>query len=445
MPEVICETAPHFLLHLTPLLIYMLDINFIRENKDLVKKAIADKAMELNLEELLLLDEKRRQLILKVDELRHQRNQAAEKRDIEEGKKIKQELNALEEQLKREEDRYNHLMLFVPNIPSKDSPIGKDATANKELKKWGEIKKFDFPVKNHIDLGKMLDIIDLEQGAKVSGFRGYYLKNQGAILHWAILQFALEKIRTASFSLLVPPTLVHEKVLVGSGHFPFGKENVYQIANPGKLQSGEEIKNPLFLTGTSEPTLLAYFMDKTLDESKLPVKVCALTQCYRSEVGDYGKDTRGLYRIHEFAKVEQVVICKNDLSESMDHFNKMQQISEEILQELGLPYRAIANSTGDMGAGKYYMVDLETWMPGRENYGETHSNSNLTDWQARRLNLKFKGKDGKAYYCYSLNNTVIASPRILIAILENYQQKDGSVKIPPALVSFTNFSEIKPA
>lgn len=422
----------------------MVDINFIRENIDQVKKAAQDKKLEVDLDLLLEIDTKRRNLIAKVDALRAQRNTVAKNRDIEKGKAIKGELDALEKELKVEEERFNHLMLFVPNVPAADAPIGPDSDSNKEISKWGEIPKFDFPVRDHIELGKILDIIDLEAGAKVSGFRGYYLKNEGAILHWAVLQFAMKKIIAASFKPLVPPTLVHDKVLIGSGHFPSGKENVYQIANPGKIETGEEIKNPMYLTGTSEPSLLAYFLEKTLNEDELPIKVSALTHCYRSEVGDYGKDTRGLYRVHEFDKVEQIVICKNSLEESEKYFNQMQKISEDILKELGIPYRVLAVSTGDMGVGKFRQNDIEGWMPGREKYGETHSNSNLTDWQSRRLNLKFKGKDGKNYYCYTLNNTVIASPRILIALLENFQQKNGSVKIPEVLIPFTNFSEISP-
>lgn len=259
-----------------------------------------------------------------------------------------------------------------------------------------------------------------------------------------MLQFALEKIQKAGFSLMVPPTLVHEKVLVGSGHFPFGKENVYQIANPGKLETGEEIGNPIYLTGTSESSLLGYFMDQTFSEDQLPKKVCALTHCYRSEVGDYGKDTKGLYRIHEFDKVEQVVIADNNLENAEKLFNEMQEISESLLEDLEIPYRVVATSTGDMGAGKYRMNDIESWMPGRGKYGETHSNSLLTDWQARRLNIRVKSKDGKVTYCYTLNNTVIASPRILIALLENFQQEDGSVKIPEALQKYTGFFEIRP-
>lgn len=422
----------------------MLDINFIRENTDIVEKAVLEKGINLNVDELLEADARRRELLAKVEDLRRQRNEAARERNIEKGKEIKSQLDGLEDELRQAESRFNNLMLLVPNIPSPDSPVGPDSESNKEIFKWGDIPKFGFPVKDHIELGKLLGIIDLEQGAKVSGFRGYYLKGEGAILHWAVLQFAFEKIISKGFVPMMPPTLVHEFVLIGSGHFPFGKDSIYQISNPGKLETGEEIKNPIYLTGTSEPSLLAYYADKTLFEEDLPIKVCAMTQCYRSEVGDYGRDVKGLYRVHEFTKVEQVVICKNKLEESEDFFKQMQSTSEEILQELGLPYHVLQTSTGDMGAGKYRMNDLEAWMPGRGKYGETHSNSNLTDWQARRLNLKFKDKDGKAFYCYTLNNTVIASPRILITILENHQQEDGTIIIPEALRKYTGFSEIKP-
>lgn len=420
----------------------MLDINFIRENPDLMKKTVSEKGMDLNVDELLSLDVRYRETLQKVEDLRRQRNEASSARDIERGGEIKIQLDSLETNLRDEKERLDHMMLFVPNIPSSDSPIGPNADSNKEISKWGEIPQFDFEIKDHVEIGKALDVIDFEMGTKASGFRGYYLKNEGAILHWAVLQLALEKIKEAGFIQLVPPTLVHENVLKGSGHFPFGKDNIYQIANPGKLETGEDILNPLFLTGTSEPSLLAYFMDKTLTEEQLPAKVCAITHCYRSEVGDYGRDTKGLYRVHEFDKVEQVVICKNSLEESEELFNEMQAISESILQELDIPYHVVATSTGDMGAGKYRMNDIEAWMPGRGKYGETHSNSNLTDWQARRLNIKFKDSEGKNVYAYTLNNTVIASPRVLIALLENHQQADGSVVVPEVLQKYTGFTEI---
>ncbi len=413
----------------------MLDINYIRENTEVVKKAVKDKGVDINIDELLEIDKKRRELISKVDELRQQRNEAAKSRDIEKGKQVKEQLDSLEEQLSSEEEKFQKLMLYVPNIPAEDSPIGPNSDSNVEIKKWGEIPQLNFKVKDHIEIGKALNIIDLEAGVRVSGFRGYFLKNEGAKLHWAVLQYALEKIIQAGFTQMVPPTLVHEKALVGSGHIPFAGDNTYKIADTDPS---------IFLAGTSEPSLLAYYLDTTLYEKDLPIKLCALTHCYRSEIGDYGKDTRGLFRVHEFDKVEQVIISKNDLKESERYFQQMQEISESLLQEFGIPYHVVSTSTGDMGAGKYRMNDIESWMPSREKYSETHSNSNLTDWQARRLNLKFKAEDGKTFYCYTLNNTVVASPRILIPLLENFQQEDGTVKIPEVLQKYTGFSEIKP-
>jgi seryl-tRNA synthetase len=282
-------------------------------------------------------------------------------------------------------------------------------------------------------LGEKLDLIDLEKGAQTAGFRGYYLKNEAAQLHFALLFYAWQKIISKGFTPLLVPTILREFALLGSGHFPFGREDIYQIANPGKLESGKTISEPLFLAGTAEPSLLAYFANETLKEEDLPVKVCGWTQCYRSEVGSYGRDTQGIYRIHEFMKVEQVVLCPADEKVSDEWLEKMRIYSEEILRDLKLPYRVIQVGKKEMGAGKRKMYDLETWMPSRQGYGETHSDSNLTDWQARRLNIKYKTKKGEIKFVHCLNNTVLASPRILIAVLENFQQKDGSILIPKVL------------
>jgi seryl-tRNA synthetase len=237
----------------------MLDIKFIRENKEKVKKAIEDKGIKLDLDELLKFDEKRRDFITKIDSLRSERNKVAKERNVEKGKAIKVKLESLESESREAEKKYSELMLFVPNIPASDTPVGSDSKSNKEIRTWGEIPQFNFPIKNHIELGENLGILDLTAGSKTAGFRGYYLKNEGALLSWAILNFALQKIISHGFVPMVPPTSVHEFVLIGSGHFPFGKQDVFQIANPGKMESGEEIKNPIYLAGTSEPSLLAYF------------------------------------------------------------------------------------------------------------------------------------------------------------------------------------------
>ncbi len=431
----------------------MLDIKFIEENKELVKRAAELKKVDVDINLLLDLNKKRKKLLSEIENIREERNKnvheiekterGSSDRDklIKRGKEIKNKLKKIEGDFRETEDRFRKMMLVVPNIPSPDTPIGGEEKDNVEVKKWGEITCFDFPLKSHIELGEDLDLLDLKTGAKVSGFRGYYLKNEAVLLHFGVLWYALNKLIEKGFTPFLPPTFVNEFALIGSGHFPFDKDEVYQIANPGKLESGDEIKNPKYLAGTAEPSLLAYYADKVLKKEDLPIKACGLSQCYRSEVGSYGKDAKGLYRIHEFMKVEQIMISEADIEKSNEYLEEMRSVSEEILQDLELPYRVLSICTADMGAGKYKMYDIETWMPSRNSYGETHSDSNLTDWQTRRLNIKYVDKDGKKKYAFALNNTAIASPRILIAIMENYQQKDGSVKIPEALKPYLGNKE----
>jgi len=407
----------------------MLSIDFIRQNKELVKKEAVEKQLDPKVvDQLLAINKERQELIQEIEALRQQRKTASQKRDIETGKKIKEELGKLEPELKKKEEEYKNLMLLVPNISSPDTPL-----EDKEIYRWGKKPKFNFPPLSHLELGEKLDLIDLEKGVQTAGFRGYYLKNEAAQLHFALLFYAWQKIISKGFTPLLVPTILREFALLGSGHFPFAREDIYQIANPGKLESGKTISEPLFLAGTAEPSLLAYFANETLKEEDLPVKVCGWTQCYRSEVGSYGRDTQGIYRIHEFMKVEQVVLCPADEKVSDEWLEKMRIYSEEILRDLKLPYRVIQVGKKEMGAGKRKMYDLETWMPSRQGYGETHSDSNLTDWQARRLNIKYKTKKGEIKFVHCLNNTVLASPRILIAVLENFQQKDGSILIPKVL------------
>jgi len=417
-------------------LFFMLDIKFIRENPQKVKKICKEKNIDSSLvDKVLDLDAKRRKLIQESEGLRAEKKKLG-KKDIEKAKKLKEKIRPLAEELSGVEKEYARLLLLTPNVYSDDTPLGRDASYNKEVYSWGKIPKFDFPVKSHVQLGEELDLIDFEKGSRASGFRGYYLKNEAALLHFSLLWHAFLKIVSKGFVPMIPPTILREFALIGSGHFPFGKEDVYQIANPGKLASGEEIKEPLFLVGTAEPSILAYFADTTFQKKDLPLKACGFSQCYRSEIGSYGKDTKGLYRLHEFMKIEQVVLCKDDVKESNYWLEEMKKISQEILEELELPYRVIQICTGDMGAGKYKMYDIETWMPSRNSYGETHSASNLTDWQPRRLNIKYKDKKGKNHYVYALNDTVLASPRILIAVLENYQRKDGKINVPKVLQKY---------
>jgi len=447
----------------------MLDIKFIRDNQDLVKTTIANKRVDLDLDELLDLDAKRRDLLTELESLQATKNAVSKSipQLSEEEKKVKflemkevdEKTKILKEQLKPILESYDRFIALTPNIPSPETPIGKDSADNVPWRYWNKeigivdptkepekIKsiptKFDFEIKDHIALGKDLDLIDTEAGVKTSGFRGYYLKNEAVLMQYGLIWHALKKMQEKGFTLMVPPVLVRESALFGSGHFPAGREEIYEIGNPASLEAGQT-KERQYLAGTSEPSLLAYYEGKTLNEKDLPIKVCGVSSCYRSEVGSYGKDTRGIYRIHEFMKVEQVIICKADILESDQWLENMREIAESMLQDLNLPYRVLNICTGDMGAGKYKMYDIETWMPSRKDFGETHSDSNLTDWQARRLNIKYKDKDGKNKLVYTLNNTVIASPRILIAILENYQQKDGSIIVPEILRPYVGKDIIK--
>ena len=419
----------------------MIDLKKLRAEPKLFKKAAKDKGLTVDIDQLLKLDQQILEIKQELDKLREEKNLLAKQggADPEKGRTVKEMVKAKEGELKLLEPKLDELLLLVPNIPSKVSPVG-EAKKNKVIDSWGEPKKFDFLIKDHIKLGQDLALIDFDRGVKIHGFRGYVLKNEAVLLQQAVLSLGLAKMRQRGFTLMIPPTLVKDFALYGSGHFPFGREEIFEIKNT----ETKEAKDRLYLAGTSEPSILAYQADQILAAEQLPLRYCAITPCYRSEVGSYGKDTKGLYRMHEFWKVEQVVICRNDLAESEEHFKVMEEVSREILRDLELPHQVVEIATGDMGVGKYRMHDLETWMPSRKGYGETHSNSNLTDWQARRLNIRYKTKTGAKEFVYTLNNTVIASPRILIPLLENHQQADGSILVPQALQPYCGFDRISP-
>ncbi len=415
----------------------MLSIDFIRQNKEKVVEAARNKNREVDIDKIIALDDQRRELIQKIQKLREERNNLARKQVDENikkrGREIKDELRREEEQLNQVEKDLNLLLSFVPNVPLKEVPIGHDASCNKEVKKWGKIPGFDFVPKSHLELGKTLDIIDFERGVKVSGFRGYFLKNEGTLLHIAVLLYAFQKLIKKGYIPIIPPAIVKRFTLFGSGQFPWGEQDVYKL--------NEE---DAYLAGTAEVPVTAYYAGEILNESELPKKFVALSPCFRKEAGAYGKDIKGLYRLHEFWKVEQVIIAKNNLEESLKLHEELQKNCEEILQDLGLPYRVALMCTGEMGEPQIKKYDTETWMPSRDSYGETMSNSILGDFQARRLKIKYRKKTGETEYCFTLNNTALASPRILISLLENFQQKDGSVIIPKVLEPWTGISKITP-
>lgn len=426
----------------------MLDIKFIRENKEALKDAIQKKHIDLDLDKLLELDEKRRDLMSKSESVRSEQKKT---QDHEKGATLKSEFKELEDQLHGVELEYQELMVKVPNIPSADTPIGKDDSENVEVFKSKKEIKFNYQPKDHIELAQALDIIDFERGAKMAGYRGYYLKKDGARLVMALMMFAFNKMVEKGYMPMIPPTLVKGFALFGSGYFKGLSydpkvDEIYEIASSDGDEKDAQTKEKKFLVGTAEPSLLGYYSDTVLKEEDLPIRLSGFSQCYRSEIGSYGKDTKGLYRVHEFMKIEQVVISKANADESDKLQQEMVKITKEIHEDLGLPYRVIQICTGDLGAGKYKQFDYEAWLPGSNRWAETGSASNFLDWQARRLNIKYIDKNGEKKFAYLLNNTALPSPRPFIAILENYQTKKGTVIIPKVLRKYMGgLKEIKPS
>jgi seryl-tRNA synthetase len=439
----------------------MLDIQFIRTHKEQVALAAKNKNLSFDVEALLAKDAERIALLQELEELKSFKNdindsiqkaKTPEERTeiIAKGKEIKVKIDELEPRYAAVKGAYAALMAQVPNIVAPDTPVGKSEAENVEVMQWSTKPSFDFAPRTHIELGESLDIIDFERGAKVSGYRGYYLKNEGSLLVMGLMMYALQKLVSKGYVPMIPPTLVKEFPLFGSGYFKGlqydgGIDEIYQVATSDKEADGSASKESKFLVGTAEPSLLAYYAGEMLDGAELPMKLAGFSQCYRSEIGSYGKDTKGMYRVHEFFKVEQVVIAPADIELADRIQEEMVAISEEMHQELGLAYRKLRICTGDMGAGKYKQYDLEAWMPGMDRYGETGSASDFLDWQSRRLDVKYKDQTtGEKKHVYMLNNTALPSPRILIAILENYQRADGSVVVPEILRQFVGKDAIIP-
>jgi seryl-tRNA synthetase len=429
----------------------MIDLKDLREHPQKYRRGAEQKNVRVDVDGLLRIDEQRLAAQKEFEKYRSEQNDASKQiskiKDASEKQAaisrmsdLKAKVKDAEERMKAAEAQVNALLLQVPQPPDEDVPEGKDASENVVLYRWGQPRKFDFKPKSHIELGEALGIVDFDAGVRLSGTRSYFLKAAGAQLHNAILRFAMDMmVHEKGFAAMTVPVLVKESALIGTGFFPAGRDAVY-VVDPGPEEK--------FLTGTGEVGLTAYHTGETLDEKDLPKKYSTVSTCFRREAGTYGKDTAGLYRVHQFDKCEQVVICRNDVEESKRWHQEMLSYSEEVLKRLNLPYRVIQCCTGDLGIKNASMMDIETWMPSRQagddpdsGYGETHSASRLYDFQARRLNLRYKAADGKLRFCHTLNNTVVASPRILIPILENCQNADGSVTIPEALRSHMNGRE----
>ncbi|HEY4494226.1 MAG TPA: serine--tRNA ligase [Candidatus Paceibacterota bacterium] len=419
----------------------MLDIKFIRENKDIVQAGAKKKGMEVDIGKLLELDDARLKELKEVEALRGEVNRVSNDiaRDqdpklkvqlIEEMRGVKEEIKSKEERLKIIVEEWQRLMLQVPNVPDISVPDGSDENDNLEVKVWGEIPKFDFKPKDHIELMQNLGMLDLERGTKVAGFRGYFLKGDGAKLQFALWQFAQDFFQKKNdFIPMIVPTLLKREMFLGTGYLPQGEEDLY------KTQDGE------YLSGTAEVAMMGQYMGEVLDKKDLPLKMLGFSSAFRREAGAHGKDTRGIFRIHEFYKFEQVVLCEASHVESVKYHEEIQRNTEEITEALGLPYHVVVNCGSDLGLGQVKKYDIEVWLPSENKYRETGSASYFHDFQTRRLNIRYKDDDGKMKFVHSLNNTAL-SGRPLIMIVENYQQADGSILIPEVLRPYMGGREV---
>lgn len=428
----------------------MLDYKFIKENLESVKENIRNRNMNADADIVVELFDQRTALVTKKQILQQKRNQNADamkgkldpesrQRLVAEGKSIKDEISAADGELAEIEGKLDEAARKIPNMVDPDVPVGKVDTENLEVKKVGTPRKFDFPPKDHVQLGEELDLVDFDRGTKVSGPKFYYLKNEAVFLEQALIMYALNILRKHGFTPFITPDVAKEEILKGIGFNPRGNEsNVYTIEDEGTC-----------LVATAEITLGGYHSDEILEKSKLPLFYCGLSHCFRREAGSAGQFSKGLYRVHQFDKVEMFVYCLPDQSDQLHE--KLRLIEEEIFTGLGLAFRVVDTCTGDLGAPAYRKWDLEAWMPGRKgeghpdgDYGEVTSTSNCTDYQARRLNVRYKDDDGKNKYVHMLNGTAIAVGRAMLAIMENYQNADGSITVPSALVQYCGFDKIGP-
>ncbi len=410
----------------------MLDIKFIRENKDLIKEGARKKHIEFDVDKLIAIDDKRREFMTSAEKKRAEQNEASQKIAqaqtpeerqalIDSMQQVKTDLQAVEENLKEVMKEWQILMVQVPNLPDISVPEGESDADNREIKTWGEKPTFTFEPKSHTDLMLKLDMIDLDRGTKVAGFRGYFLKNDGALLSFAIWNYAMEHFMSKQFTPMIVPSLVRRENLLGSGYLPQGEEDLY------KTQDGE------FLAGTAEVATMGFHANEILEKSELPRKYLSFSPCFRREAGSHGKDVKGLIRVHEFYKVEQVVLCEASHDESVRQHEAVNKNTEEFIESLGIPYHTVINCGGDLGLGQVKKYDIELWVPGENTYREISSASYFHDFQTRRLNIRYKDDDGRMKYAHSLNSTAIPTPRILVSLVENYQQEDGTIKIPEVL------------
>ena len=420
----------------------MLDIKFIRNNQNNVKTACKNKQVQVDIDGLLEIDKKRRELLQGVELIRAQKNQASdkiakskldsEKRGIiSKMKKLDKKEERIEKSLKIMTKEFEDLMLQIPNTPFDDVPVGKDDAENVVIREVGEKPKFDFKFKDYLEISENLDLIDIKRAAKTSGSRFGFLKREAVFIEFALINFAFENLIKEGFEPVIPPVMLKEEMARGTGYFEAAdKKEAYFLP-----------EDNLYLVGTSEQSLLAMHSDEILEEKDLPKRYLGFSTCFRREAGAYGKDTKGILRVHQFDKIEMISFCQPEKSREEHEF--FLSLEEKLMQLLELPYRVVKICTGDLGRPAAAKYDIETWIPKEGRYRETHSTSNCTDFQARRLNIRFRDKTGKLNFVHILNGTAFAIGRILIAIIENYQLKDGSFKIPEVLVKYLPFNQIR--
>ncbi len=411
----------------------MIDIRQIRDNPDLFIQAARNKRIDADIPRLLEIDARLKEAKTKLQDLATEKNRvgktvprlSGEEKDTALARlaELKQQEEHLGTEAKALQPEFDALLLEVPQPADPDVPLGRDDTENVEIRREGQVRQFDFEPQDHVQLGLALDVIDIERGVRLAGARNYFLKGEGALLHWAVLRFALDFMVQRGYVPMSVPLLMRDEAMRGTGYYPGAEEQTYRME-----------RDELNLAGTAEVPLTAYRMGEILSSEELPLKYVGLSSCFRREAGAAGKDTYGLYRIHQFDKVEQVVICRNDVEESNRFHAEILANAEGVMKALELPYRVVNVCTGDLGRGQAKKYDIEAWMPSRNSYSETHSASKFYEFQARRMNLRYKdAQTKKNFFCHTLNNTVIASPRILIPLIELYQNADGSVSVPQVL------------
>ena len=423
----------------------MIDVKELKTRYDDIAKNIKDRYMNVDLDKIVKDQEERAALLLEVENLRSKRNETAQKMKqkldnetrqlyIQEGKEIKEALAEKEARLTVLDEQFKKEVMTIPNYASPEAPIGKEDKDSLAIKFYGEPTRFSFKAKDHVQLGEELDILDFDKGAKVSGQKFYYIKNKAVILQMALERYAMDIVVKHGFTPFITPDVAKEEILNGIGFNPRGAEsNIYTIEGTDTC-----------LVGTAEITLGGYYKDTILNKEDLPIKMTGLSHCFRREAGGAGQYSKGLYRVHQFSKLEMFIYCLPEESESFH--KEILSIEEEIFQGLGLPYRIVDTATGDLGAPAYRKFDIEAWMPGRGDegeYGEVTSTSNCTDYQARSLNIRYRDDDGKIKFVHMLNGTAVALSRAMVAVIENYQNEDGSITIPPALVRYTGFDKIE--